>query len=139
MDDVGTRIRRLREAQGRSLTEVASKCSISKGYLSSIESGSGQVNPTLDVLRRIAGVLDVTIGELVGAPKRRAKGEADDWLDRDLPDGLRELIEERKAAGRPLDSRVVRWLASAQFRGKRPRTKRDFDMLLMVLGEDDPE
>ena len=139
MDDVGARIRRLREAQGRSLTEVASKCSISKGYLSSIESRSGQVNPTLDVLRRIAGVLDVTVGDLVGTPKRRGKGNADDWLDRDLPAGLRELIEDRRAAGRPLDPGVVAWLASAQFRGVRPRTKRQFDMLLMVLGEDESE
>lgn len=63
-EDMGRRIRHLREASGKSLTQFADQCSISKGYLSSIESGA-KSNPTLDVVRRIASELGVTLGDII--------------------------------------------------------------------------
>lgn len=105
---------------------------MSKSYLSTLESGLG--NPTLDVLTRIAAALDMTLGDLVGGPKRRAR-MAVDLPDEQLPEALLDLVKERRAAGRPLESQTVRWLAGAKFRGKRPATKEQFMLLLTVVGE----
>jgi transcriptional regulator with XRE-family HTH domain len=123
----------LREAQGMTLTELAESCGLSKGYLSTIEGGAG-ANPTLDVLTKIATALDVTVGELVGQPKRQAR-MALDVPDEQLPAALLELVKERRAAGDPLDAHTVRWLAHAKFRGKKPATKEQFKLLLTVVGE----
>ncbi|MEZ4261971.1 MAG: helix-turn-helix transcriptional regulator [Polyangiaceae bacterium] len=123
----------LREAQGMTLTELAEGCGLSKGYLSTIESGAG-ANPTLDVLIKIAAALDVTVGELVGQPKRQAR-MALDVPDEQLPAALLELVKERRAAGDPLDPHTVRWLAHAKFRGKKPATKEQFKLLLTVVGD----
>ncbi|MCA9609497.1 MAG: helix-turn-helix transcriptional regulator [Myxococcales bacterium] len=130
---LGVRMRALREAQGLTLTEVAERCGLSKGYLSTIESGGG-ANPTLEVLTRIAAALDVTVGELVGQARRRARMELD-IPEEQLPPALLELVKERRAADAPLDPHTVRWLAHAKFRGERPVTKEQFKLLLTVVGE----
>lgn len=130
---LGARIRALREAQGISLTQLATASSLSKGYLSTIESDATGANPTLDVLTKIASALDVTVGDLVGAPARRAKLKLD-IPDEQLPPALLELVKERRADGRPLDPHTVSWLAHAKFRGKRPLTREQFLLLLTVVG-----
>lgn len=115
------------------LTELADGCGLSKGYLSTIEADAG-ANPTLDVLTKIATALDVTVGELVGQPKRQAR-MALDMPDEQLSAPLLELVKERRAANQPLDPHTVRWLAHAKFRGKKPATKDQFKLLLTVVGE----
>ncbi len=123
----------LREAQGITLTELATACGLSKGYVSTIEADGG-ANPTLDVLTKIANELDVTLGALVGQPKRQAR-MALELPDEQLPAPLLELVKERRARNQPLDPHTVRWLAHAKFRGKRPATKDQFNLLLTVVGE----
>lgn len=58
---IGLRIRKVREYKGLSLTEVATKCGISKGYLSTIEKGSA--NPTVGVLVDIAEAMEAFLAE----------------------------------------------------------------------------
>ena len=55
---VGARINELRRTQGLSLRKLA--------YICNIE--SGQANPTLDALSKIAGGLDVEVIELFESP-----------------------------------------------------------------------
>ncbi len=124
--DVGQRIKRLREAQGLSLAELARKADISKGYLHSLENQT-PANPTLDTLKRVADALDVTIADLIGAPKVRAV------VPSSVPSGLEELVKELRSAGTPLDPQTIASLASMRYRGKAPKTKEDFRMLLYVL------
>jgi transcriptional regulator with XRE-family HTH domain len=124
---LGARIRSLRTARGMPLTELAERASISKGYVSQLEGGSG-ANPTLDVLMRIAEALDVTIADLIHAPKAKPAVE----LPKALPPGLEELVKEYRAAGRPLDDETVAWLANARFRGG-TKTKDDFAFLVRWL------
>lgn len=109
------------------LTELAERAGISKGYVSQLEGGAG-ANPTLDVLLRIAEALDVTIADLIQAPK--AKPAVD--LPSSLPPPLEELVKEHRAAGRALDDETVAWLANARFRGG-AKTKEDFAFLLRWL------
>lgn len=125
---LGARVRTARLAKNVSLTDLAETCQISKGYLSSLETG-GEVNPTIDVLFKIATALDLTLADLLEGPKTLATEK----IPGDLPEGLRELIDEHRRAQDPLDESTVLWLARAEFRGQRPRTKEDFKFLLSSL------
>lgn len=126
---VGSRIRTARQAKGLGVAELAERVGISKGYISQLENGTGGANPTLDVLKRIADALDVTLADLVGSPRAQSREPLPD----SLPEGLKQLITELKSQGEPLEPATVRWLANANFRGQRPKSKDDFRMLLHVL------
>jgi transcriptional regulator with XRE-family HTH domain len=128
---VGARIHNLRTAQGKGLADIGAATGLSKGYLSELENAD-DTNPTLDVLQRIAGALDVTIADLVGGPQVRPVA-ADPRLLDDLPEGLRQFAKVRKAEGNPLEAAEIVWLASAQYRGRRPVTKEDFAFLFGSL------
>jgi len=54
----------LRGARGWSLATLASRAGLSKTIIAKIESGDG--NPSLETLLRLAGALDITIGSLLG-------------------------------------------------------------------------
>lgn len=124
---VGARIQNLRKAQGKGLADIAAATKLSKGYLSELENAD-EMNPTLDVLHRIAGALDVTIADLVGGPTIQPVAP-DPTVLNNLPDGLREFAKARKAEGAPLEGGEIVWLATAQYRGRRPVTKEDFAFL----------
>ena len=57
---LGTNIARLRSEANVSQTSFALMVGVSRKYLIDIESG----NPTVDMLERIAGGLDTTVGRL---------------------------------------------------------------------------
>lgn len=60
--DLGKRIRELRTKQGISLNELASKISVSPGFLSQIENGKSE--PSLTTIKKISDGLSVTISNL---------------------------------------------------------------------------
>lgn len=129
MKTVGPRIRELRQAKDVALATLAERTALSKGYLSELET-SPTANPTLDVLLRIAQALDVTIADLVDAPRAQPADASGN-----LPDGLRQFLRERQKTSRPLEGETVLWLASARFRGRKPVTKEDFAYLYRSLRE----
>jgi transcriptional regulator with XRE-family HTH domain len=61
--EIGTRIRRIRMQQGRTIQEVATQCGYSKGLLSKIE--TGKVVPAIATLAKIAEALGVKISVLM--------------------------------------------------------------------------
>jgi transcriptional regulator with XRE-family HTH domain len=71
MDDLranlADNLRRLREARGLSQQRIAQVSGIPRPTWASLESGSA--NPTLTVLSRAAAALQVSIEELIGAPR----------------------------------------------------------------------
>ncbi len=75
MDDsranLATNARRLREARGLSQQKMAQLSGIPRPTWASLESGSA--NPTLSVLSRAAAALQVSIEELIGAPRTAAR------------------------------------------------------------------
>jgi transcriptional regulator with XRE-family HTH domain len=120
-------MRVLRTGQGKGLAEIATATGLSKGYLSELENAV-DANPTLDVLQRIAKALDVTIADLLGASKVMPTAPDPRMLE-DAPEGLLQFAKARKAEGLPLAASELIWLATAQYRGKRPQTKEDFAYL----------
>lgn len=67
LDQVGPRLRRVREQRGLTLTEAAQQTGISKSTLSRLE--HGQRRPSLELLLPLAQAYRVPIDDLVGAPE----------------------------------------------------------------------
>ncbi|WP_328807717.1 helix-turn-helix domain-containing protein [Nonomuraea antri] len=63
---VGDRLRRLRQARGVSLSELARRAGIGKATLSGVETGTR--NPTLETLWAITAQLGVPIGAILDTP-----------------------------------------------------------------------
>jgi transcriptional regulator with XRE-family HTH domain len=61
---LGRTLRRLRTIRGLSLERLAARCGVSRAMLNQIESGRSM--PTITVLGRVAGGLQVTVTELLG-------------------------------------------------------------------------
>ncbi|WP_158880330.1 helix-turn-helix domain-containing protein [Amycolatopsis anabasis] len=60
---IGAQIRRMREARRMSAADLAREAGISKGTLSTLESGGG--NPTIETLSAIAVSLRLPLGDLI--------------------------------------------------------------------------
>ncbi|MBX3230724.1 MAG: helix-turn-helix transcriptional regulator [Labilithrix sp.] len=75
MDDVATRlgrnVRTLREARGMTQAQMAKLAELPRATWTNMESGAA--NPTLAVLDRVATAFQVTIEELVAAPRSEAR------------------------------------------------------------------
>lgn len=67
LDQVGPRLRQVREARGLTLTDVSARTGISKSTLSRLE--NGQRRPTLELLLPLAQDYRVPLDDLVGAPE----------------------------------------------------------------------
>jgi len=60
---LGSRVKEIRELKGFGLNELARMANISAGYLSSIEN-SKRDNPSMDILKAIAGALNASVEDL---------------------------------------------------------------------------
>ncbi|MFQ5563996.1 MAG: cupin domain-containing protein [Parvularculaceae bacterium] len=61
MNDLGGKLRRLREAHGLSQRELAKRVGVSNGAISQIENGG--TDPTVGLLKKILGGLSVSVSE----------------------------------------------------------------------------
>ncbi len=107
-EHVGARIRERREQARLSLSGLAEKASVSKGYLWSLEKGEAKSRPSGQTLYRIAEALGTTMSDLMG---RQLLVDA----PRDIPDSLREFAEHEG-----LGEADVHMLAAVNFRGQQP-------------------
>lgn len=77
---------------------------MSKTYLLRLETDA-RANPSLDVLRRIAQALDVTVADLLGAPATRFVADA-----ADVPPSLRVFADEERLSPRDFEQLAsIRW------------------------------
>lgn len=67
---LGKRVRELRKERGLSLSELAEAAGIAKSYLSTIERDIHS-NPSVHLLAKIAGILEVSLEELVYPQARK--------------------------------------------------------------------
>lgn len=70
--ELGAAIRRYRRAAGLSQERLAELCGLHWTYLSEIE--TSKVNPTINVLRRIADGLGVRTSQIVAEAEEATKG-----------------------------------------------------------------
>jgi transcriptional regulator with XRE-family HTH domain len=123
---VGGRLRRFREERGMSLSALADKAGVSKGYLSGLENDPSARRPSAKTLYAVADALGVTMADLLGRRLLSAAAV-------EVPDGLREFAAE---AGLP--EADVQMLASIQFRGEQPRTKERWRYIYTAIRTSEP-
>jgi XRE family transcriptional regulator of biofilm formation len=86
---IGKNIYEIRKRRGFSMSELADRASISKSYLSNIERNLNQ-NPSIQVMKKIAVVLDVDIRTLLRNDKNQ---DTHQLLEREWLDFVNELKE----------------------------------------------
>lgn len=68
---LGRRFRTIRRAQRLTQREVSERAGLAEPFLSRLE--NNRANPSLETLHRLAGALDVSLGDLIGAEPARFK------------------------------------------------------------------
>lgn len=111
---VGERIKRYRTEAGLSLGELAARAEVSKGYLSTLESGGRGARVSGETLYALAEALGVYMSDLLGREILRRNSAAQET---ELPDGLEEFASE---AGLPRAD--VEMLRGIEFRGAHPNS-----------------
>lgn len=126
--ELGQKIRQLREENGFSLNGLAEEASISKAYLSQLENDVSK-QPSAEILLKIASALGVTIADLLDQPVRVY---AEDFEDEDIPNALREFIDNR---GEALDIQKedVRMLMNIRYRGNQPKAIEEWEHILQTI------
>jgi transcriptional regulator with XRE-family HTH domain len=110
---LGQNVRQLRQTRGQTQAQMAKLSRLPRATWANIESGSS--NPTLSVLHRVAGALQVSIEELTASPRAevrhypkgelptRRRGEV--MVSSLLPDEVPGMLFERLEL--PPDSRLI--------------------------------
>src|SRR3989442_6465428 len=123
------RLRQIRESEGLSLDELATRAKISKTYLWELEKDTaGEKKPSADVLLRIAAKLSVTIADLLGLPTIQ-----DEEGPVELPPSLREFRTRMARLKTRLSERDLRDLALMKVRGGQPQTADEWHQLYLTL------
>jgi transcriptional regulator with XRE-family HTH domain len=117
MNELATRIRDRRRAAGMSLSELARRAGISKSHLSRLENEVAQ-RPGFEVIARLAAALGATPAEL--APPAEA-----------LPGTDVTLLEFALKHNLPAED--LETLAHVRYRGRTPRTERDWWFLYEAI------
>jgi transcriptional regulator with XRE-family HTH domain len=120
---VGQRIKFYREDQGLSINKLAEASTVSKGYLSQLESGEAS-NPSRAVLESLADALRVRVSDLLGE---------EPILPGKLPKGLADFRVREAAKGTPLPDEDVKMLLGIRYRGRHPRTADDWAYLYETI------
>jgi transcriptional regulator with XRE-family HTH domain len=94
--NLASNIRTLRETRGLTQQQMAKLTGIPRPTWANLESGAA--NPTLAVLVRVAGALQIRIEELIGPPKASARF----YRAEDLPVRARGSVTVRKLLPDPL-------------------------------------
>ena len=76
---IGKNIVKIRKEKGLTLSQLAEKADVSKSYLSNIERHIKQ-NPSIQVMEKIATVLDVDLNTLLEESLENNKSEVQEWI-----------------------------------------------------------
>lgn len=116
-DHIGLTIKRLREQQDMTITELSRISGVSRSYIHLIEKGEN--NPTSDKLDELAKALGAEYG---------IQGEEDYEGNEDIPESLKQFAMEYNV---PYSD--VLMLSRIQYRGKRPNDIIAWKMLYNLI------
>lgn len=116
----GEQLRRLRQAEGFSLDDLASASGISRAYLWKLER-KPDANPSLELLQKLAGALGTTVSDLAAPTATRVE-------NMEIPESLRECKKLYE-----LEDADIADLARIRFRGGHPLHAEDWYLLYLQL------
>jgi transcriptional regulator with XRE-family HTH domain len=117
------RLREERHRAGLSLARLAEMSGVSRTYLLKLEKDEAS-NPSLEVLRRLADALEITVADLLGTPPMQF--QLDDAV---LPQSLRAFADETQ-----LPPKELQMLASIRWRkSEEPKTSERWRFILDSL------
>jgi DNA-binding XRE family transcriptional regulator len=124
--DIPKRLKKLREARGWNVSELARASGLSQPYLRQIELGIKR-NPSAAVLNQLAVALGVTVADIMGTSVAIPASSLEE-----APDSLRELVRKQ---GKQLGLRQedVEMLKGIHFRGRRPERSEDWELIFLLL------
>ncbi|MEH7096679.1 helix-turn-helix domain-containing protein [Neobacillus vireti] len=104
---IGSNIYEIRRKRGFTLSELAQRAKISKSYLSNIERNINK-NPSIEVLKKIALVLNVDLKTLLGSDDLEEPTLDSEWID--FVNELKESgIEKEKIKEYKALLEFIRW------------------------------
>lgn len=112
---IGAEIKRRREEQGLSMSELSGIAGVSTNYLSQLENGEFGY-PGVQMLLKLARALGVSIDALLGEP-----GDGTEPEPVDVPGALLAMAQEAR-----LPAADVAMLAPIRYRGRAPATPDDW-------------
>jgi transcriptional regulator with XRE-family HTH domain len=118
-NQLGKTIRILRQAKALKLSKVAEDCEVSVSYLSLVESGERQ--PSLDVVRRLAGALKVPADVLLMLGMEPGTLTSSRGPTSELTNAVGQLMVMEGKLSRLLDKEAAR--ASKQDQTRAPRRR----------------
>lgn len=101
---VGSKIKELRLKSNMSISALATKAGISKGYISDIEKGV-KGNPSIDVLEKIANALNVNVSELFDTNSHLENDNLDE-----LEDDMKLLFSKAKKLSKENRQKVLKMM-----------------------------
>lgn len=119
-ETLGQRVRRYREERAWTLTELAKRASVSKGYLSDIERGA-DVRLSGEKLYDIANALGVTMSDLLGRDIITEPKQA-------VPKSLEAFAKSHR-----LPKSDVHMLANINFRGEPPKSEERWALIYSAI------
>lgn len=113
-------IRKRRQEEGLSVAELARLAQVSKAYISQLENNINGVRPSADVLLRIASALGTSVSALLE--------KQDNNQLANIPEELQKfaLVEH-------LPEEEIQLLARIEYRGRRPKTFKDWEFLYEAI------
>jgi transcriptional regulator with XRE-family HTH domain len=121
--NVGDQIKKRREEAHLSLSALAARANVSKGYLWSLEKGDSNARPSGRTLYRIAEALGTTMSDLLDRDLLVDLPE-----EEDLPVGLEEFAKDQN-----LTERDIRMLSAINFRGQHPRDPQAWSLVWSAI------
>ena len=128
---LAARITTLRSALGESVTVFAKRAGLARSHMYKLEAGDSE-SPSLNTLDTLAREFGLTIDQLVGrkSPDKAMRRPVEPPVPISLTHFVREW-ESRNKARMPQDA--VHSLARLKFRGRRPRTVKDWGVIYAVV------
>ena len=125
-ETLAQRMKRLRLARELDIAGLSSRSGLSRVFLYQLEAERRKM-PSGENLLKLASGLGVTVGELLGAEEGITREELSE-----TPEALEQLVRSK---GRKLDIRRedVAMLRGIHYRGKRPGSPEDYELILLLL------
>lgn len=107
---VGQKLKQRREEASLSISALADRAGVSKGYIWSLEKGESAARPSGRTLYRIASALGTTMSDLLGEDLLTDPPDTGD-----IPDSLAEFAKHES-----LTASDIKMLQGVNFRGQHP-------------------